>query len=313
MQGQIHALGDMLSGFGLKIMDAFLPAGQALITIITPVVAALGSFIKGFISPMANAFGRISKTISGVMEKFGGMEKTGKILGSVFEFIGTLLGGGIAFYIEYMLGTFEAIVDVVSGIVSIVKGLFTGDMQMVGEGLKDVFKGVFGYFKRIPMALYDAFVDMFPKLGEMVSSFFSGVWDSVTSLFGFGESDSGKVQKEASSGMTDGGSVHDGVIQKGKIITTHPEDTIMAMKNPKDVLGKGSGGLGLLENIVGGIGNLIGGGSSATDMGPLIVEIKGLRADLAAGKISVNMDGRKVTSGITKIAGQSSANSYVQR
>ena len=71
--------------------------------------------------------------------------------------------------------------------------------------------------------------------------------------------------------------------------------------------------MGLLENIVGGIGNLIGGGSSATDMGPLIVEIKGLRADLAAGKISINMDGRKVTSGITKIAGQSSANSYVQR
>ena len=86
----------------------------------------------------------------------------------------------------------------------------------------------------------------------------------------------------------------------------------MAMKNPKDVLGKGSGGLGLLENIVGGIGNLIGGGG-ATDMGPLIAEIQGLRADLAAGKISVNMDGRKVTSGITKIAGQSSANSYVQR
>ena len=313
MQGQIHALGDMLSGFGLKIMDAFLPAGQALITIITPVVAALGSFIKGFISPMANAFGRISKTISGVMEKFGGMEKTGKILGSVFEFIGTLLGSSIAFYIEYMLGTFESVVDVVSGIVSVVKGLFTGDMKMVGEGIKDIFKGVLGFIFRLPMALYDGFMDMFPKLGEMVSSFFSGAWDSVTSLFGFGESDSGKVQKEASSGMTDGGSVHDGVIQKGKIITTHPEDTIMAMKNPKDVLGKGSGGLGLLENIVGGIGNLIGGDSSATDMGPLIVEIKGLRADLAAGKISINMDGRKVTSGITKIAGQSSANSYVQR
>ena len=313
MQGQIHALGDMLSGFGGLIMDAFLPIGQAFITILTPIVSALGSFIKGFITPTANAFKRISTTISGIMEKFGGMEKTGKVLGKVFEFIGTLLGGSMAFFIEYLLGGFESIVDVVSGIVSVVKGLFTGDMKMVGEGIKDIFKGVLGFIFRLPIALYDAFVDMFPKLGEMISSFFSGVWDSVTSLFGFGESDSGKVQKEASSGMTDGGSVHDGVIQKGKIITTHPEDTIMAMKNPKDVLGKGSGGLGLLENIVGGIGNLIGGGSSATDMGPLIVEIKGLRADLAAGKISINMDGRKVTSGITKIAGQSSANSYVQR
>jgi len=314
MQGQIHALKDMMSGFLLPIMDAFLPAGQAFIQIITPVVAALGSFIKGFISPIANAFGRISKTISGVMEKFGGMEKTGKVLGKIFEFIGTLLGGTITFYIEYMLGTFEAIVDVVSGIVSVFKGLFTGDMKMVGEGIKDIFKGVLGYFKRIPMALYDAFIDMFPKLGEMVSSFFSGMWDKVTGLFGFGESDSGKVQKEASGGMTDGGSVHDGVIQKGKIITTHPEDTIMAMKSPSDILGKAMS-MSPLAMLADGIGNLIGGGSGggSVDMGPLIAEIQGLRADMAAGKIAVHMDGRKVTSGITKIAGQSAANSYVQR
>lgn len=314
MQGQIHALGDMVSGFGGLIMDAFLPIGQAFITILTPIVSALGSFIKGFVTPTANAFKRISTTISGIMEKFGGMEETGKVLGKVFEFIGTLLGGSMAFAIEYMMGGFESIVDVVSGIANILKGLFTGDMQMVGDGVKDIFKGVLGFIFRLPIALYDAFVDMFPKLGEMISSFFSGVWDSVTSLFGFGESDSGKVQKEASGAMTDGGSVHDGVIQNGKIVSTHPEDTIMAMKSPSDILGKAMSmsPLGMLAN---GIGNLIGGAGSggSVDIGPLIAEIQGLRADMAAGKISINMDGRKVTSGITKIAGQSSANSYVQR
>jgi phage-related protein len=242
------------------------------------------------------------------------MEKTGKVLGKIFEFIGTLFGGVLAVGVEYLLGAFEAIVDVVSGIVSIVKGLFTGDMQMVGEGLKDVFKGVIGWFYRLPMALYDGFIDMFPKLGEMISSFFSSAWSKVTGLFGFGESDSGKVQKEASGGMTDGGSVNDGVIQNGKIVSTHPEDTIMAMKSPSDILGKAMS-MSPLAMLANGIGNLIGGAGSggSVDMGPLIAEIKGLRADLAAGKISINMDGRKVTSGITKIAGQSSANSYVQR
>jgi hypothetical protein len=66
--------------------------------------------------------------------------------------------------------------------------------------------------------------------------------------------------------------------------------------------------------LANGIGGLMGGGSGAgVDMGPLIAEIQGLRADMAAGKISINMDGKKVTSGITKIAGQSAANSYVQR
>ena len=313
MQGQIHALGAMITGFGGVIMDAFLPIGQAFITILTPIVAAMGSFIKGFVTPIANAFKRISTTISGVMEKFGGMEKTGKVLGKIFEFIGTLFGGILAVGVEYLLGGFEAIVDVISGVVSIVKGLFTGDMKMVGEGLKDVFKGVIGWFFRLPIALYDGFMDMFPKLGEMISSFFSNAWGKVTELFGFGKSDSGKVQEAASGGMESSGSVNDGVIQNGKIISTNPADTLIAAKNPSDILGKvmSMSPLGMLAN---GIGGLMGGGSGAgVDMGPLIAEIQGLRADMAAGKISINMDGKKVTSGITKIAGQSSANSYVQR
>jgi hypothetical protein len=70
-----------------------------------------------------------------------------------------------------------------------------------------------------------------------------------------------------------------------------------------------------LAMLADGLGNLIGGagGGGSIDIGPLIAEIQGLRADMAAGKIAVHMDGRKVTSGITKIAGQSAANSYVQR
>jgi hypothetical protein len=273
----------------------------------------MGAFIKGFVTPIANAFKRISTTISGVMEKFGGMEKTGKVLGKIFEFIGTLFGGVLAFGVEYLLGTFEAVVDVISGAIGVIKGFFTGDMEMLGQGLKDLFHGILGFLIRIPMALYDSFIDMFPKLGEMISSFFSGAWNSVKSLFGFGESDSGKVQKEASSGMTDGGSVNDGVIQNGKIVSTHPEDTILAMKSPSDILGKAMSmsPLGMLAN---GISGLMGGGSGGgVDMAPLIAEIQGLRADMAAGKIAVHMDGRKVTSGITKISGQSAANSYVQR
>ena len=314
MQGQIHALGDMITGFGGIIMDAFLPIGQALITILTPIFAAMGAFIKGFVTPIANAFKRISTTISGVMEKFGGMEKTGKVLGKIFEFIGTLFGGALAVGVEYLLGGFEAIVDVVSGIFSIFKGIFTGDLQMIGDGIKDVFGGLLQWFLRLPMALYDAFIDMFPKIGEAISSFFSGAWDTITGFFGFGESDSGKVQKEASAGMTDGGSVNDGVIQNGKIVSTHPEDTIMAMKSPSDILGKAMS-MSPLAMLADGIGNLIGGGSGggSIDIGPLIAEIQGLRADMASGKISINMDGKKVTSGITKIAGQSAANSYVQR
>jgi hypothetical protein len=47
-------------------------------------------------------------------------------------------------------------------------------------------------------------------------------------------------------------------------------------------------------------------------MDELIAEIKGLRADLASGKIGVNMDGQKVTSKITSVVDKSSTNSYAK-
>lgn len=66
---------------------------------------------------------------------------------------------------------------------------------------------------------------------------------------------------------------------------------------------------------VGG-GDLLGGGDGGAagggNMDELIAEIKGLRADLASGKIGVNMDGQKVTSKITSVVDKSSTNSYAK-
>ena len=67
---------------------------------------------------------------------------------------------------------------------------------------------------------------------------------------------------------------------------------------------------------VGG-GDLLGGGAGAEGggkdgMDELIAEIKGLRADLASGKIGVNMDGQKVTSKIASVVDKGSKNSYAK-
>lgn len=67
---------------------------------------------------------------------------------------------------------------------------------------------------------------------------------------------------------------------------------------------------------VGG-GDLLGGGEGGAaggsgGMDELIAEIKGLRADLASGKIGVNMDGQKVTSKITSVVDKGSTNSYAK-
>jgi hypothetical protein len=65
-----------------------------------------------------------------------------------------------------------------------------------------------------------------------------------------------------------------------------------------------------------GGGDLLGGGGAEgggkDGMDELIAEIKGLRADLASGKIGVNMDGQKVTSKIASVVDKGSKNSYAK-
>jgi hypothetical protein len=68
--------------------------------------------------------------------------------------------------------------------------------------------------------------------------------------------------------------------------------------------------------VAGGAAMLFGGGEGGDKgdrTGELIDEIKGLRADLSSGKISVHMDGQKVTSKISSIVDKGSSNSYGKR
>ena len=62
-----------------------------------------------------------------------------------------------------------------------------------------------------------------------------------------------------------------------------------------------------------GIGGDEGGGGKTDSTAELISEIKGLRADLNAGKISVHMDGQKVTSKISAVVAKGSTNSYAKQ
>jgi hypothetical protein len=64
--------------------------------------------------------------------------------------------------------------------------------------------------------------------------------------------------------------------------------------------------------IAGGVAAVAGGGDEGDRTGELIDEIKGLRADLIAGKIAVNIDGQKVTSNVGKVVSRISSNSYAK-
>jgi hypothetical protein len=59
-----------------------------------------------------------------------------------------------------------------------------------------------------------------------------------------------------------------------------------------------------------GLGLGAGGGGEDAKMDELIAEIKGLREDMTSGKIGVNMDGKKVTAGVSRVVSSTSTNAY---
>ena len=59
-----------------------------------------------------------------------------------------------------------------------------------------------------------------------------------------------------------------------------------------------------------GIGGDTEGGTESNNTQALIDEMKGLRADLNAGKIGVYMDGVKVAAGVSRVVSKVGSNSY---
>jgi hypothetical protein len=162
--------------------------------------------------------------------------------------------------------------------------------------------------------------DFFSSIAEKIKTFFTDILPDFGGLFGGStngiKSDTSSVQSEVanSTTTTPDDSINDGIVQNGKVISTNPKDTLIATQNPSQL----AGGLGddtFLGNLMNGIGNVANTIGSimtpdALKFDELITEIKGLRADLTGGKVGVNMDGKKVTAGVSRVVTQTTGNAY---
>jgi hypothetical protein len=134
-------------------------------------------------------------------------------------------------------------------------------------------------------------MDMFPTLMSAITSWFGSIGGQITAFFwdllpewavrflgGATTSAASQLNMEAAAPTE---SVNDGVLQNGNVISTDPADFLIASKNPSALAGQ------------------IGGGDGTSALvSALIAEMQGMRADLAAGKIAVNIDGQRMNAKI---------------
>jgi transcriptional regulator with XRE-family HTH domain len=217
-----------------------------------------------------------------------------------------------------MASTITDMENTFKGILATVGGALMPLFNILGPVLKVAF-----FPLKIAAKLLEFIIDSItwvikkiPGIGtafEKVSSFF-GEADSAVTNFSLAKLESGAYSDGGE--MTADASIDDGIVQNGKVITTNPKDTLIATQNPSELLPEQQGlqalsnafGLDKISSLFGTAGSLLTPDSAKFDQ--LIAEIKGLRSDLAAGKVAVYMDTEKVTSKIGRQVDQSSRNNY---
>jgi phage-related protein len=338
MQSQMDNLQNSVSALGTGFMDMFEPFAAFLMPIITDLADMLGSVLM----PLMKGIGAIFKIVFGVLGAVYNVlmaiiKPIVAIAGAFIEnlitpisMVGDALEPIFAKFGELKNKVMEAVtplLPIFNFIGKLVGTVLVGAVNILGEAFDFVFGGLFSVIESISKFIQTYLVEpIMNAIGSIKSGF-----DTVANYIpGFGgdkkegvASDTSAMQKQAlddTLGKDSSGyqvvddSINDGIVQNGKVISTNPKDTLIATQNPSQL----AGGLGddtFLGNLMNGIGNVANTIGSimtpdALKFDELITEIKGLRADLTGGKVGVNMDGKKVTAGVSRVVTQTTGNAY---
>jgi hypothetical protein len=171
-------------------------------------------------------------------------------------------------------------------------------LKIAAKAIQFIIDGIMWLLKKIPgvSSLVDTVGDFAGQADAAVNNF------SVSAMEGKGGLPSAT---DASASV---GSINDGVVQDGKIVSTNPADTLIATQSPSELVSS------VLSMAPIGMASNTGGGGSlsalAAPLAAVVNEIKALRADMASGKIAVYMDSAKVTSNVNTQVEKTTRNSY---
>jgi hypothetical protein len=171
-------------------------------------------------------------------------------------------------------------------------------LKLAAKAIQFIIDGIMWLLKKIPgvSSLVDTVGDAVGQADAAVNNF------SVAAMEGKGGLPSAT---DASASV---GSINDGVVQDGKIVSTNPADTLIATQSPSELVSSvlSMAPIGMTSNTGGG-GSL---SALAAPLAAVVNEIKALRADMASGKIAVYMDSAKVTSNVNTQVEKTTRNSY---
>jgi len=321
-QGVMESIGNSFGAIGAKLLQAFLPIGQALasmledtmpyfdmmgnvlaanikpaIFVISTIFKGIGKTIGAFIGAMKPGFDAMMKSLQPIKDVFSKIfstkGETGNIMGMimrVFSFVGNIVGTvlGTAFkaignVITHIANTFGYIID-----------FFKGDIGF-GEMVSGILGSMVEMVGNIVTTLWEGIKSVFSSLGTYI-------YDQVKDSLGFIGSFFGGDDSETTENVSPPA---DASVQEQEAYGNYKDNPIMTAKSPIEETEMGTISQMAASGDIVGAANQVAG----TDMSEVVSAIKEL-TNVSTSNKDVYIDNEKITSRISKTQEKSNINQF---
>jgi hypothetical protein len=314
MQSVTDALKNEVSSLGTGFMDMMAPLGSTIMNNLLDQMKNMGMMVR----PILKFFGALFSIIFGVLGAMNDVFQA--VVGPIYA-----IGGAI---LEMLIQPIQRVVERLQPLFDKFKELKSKTMEAV-EPIMEIFRALGDLFaEQVDAGPMGYFIDfmvwglgkVFEVIGFIakglafvlnpVVDFIVFLTEGIRSISNIIDEyliqplvDAGNLLDTVSFGAigtatpastnTSTESINDGVVQNGQVVSTHPDDFLIATKNPA----------GLADSLGGG------GGVPMVSMEGVITELRELKAAFLANK-DVYMDSAKVTSIVRKKTETSTDNKF---
>ena len=190
-------------------------------------IKAAWARIKEFFASLWDGIVSVAKSVwNGLVDFFTGLiDGIKSVWNTVTDFFSGLWNGIVSVAMDVwngLVGVFSAVIESIKAVWSGITDFFRGLWDSLKESpleavqfIKDTFLGLFDGVKK----QFFGFIDTIKEGWDKVKGFFGGLWDGAVNFFTGGEA-------------AEPTKVNDMILTPDGTYSTHPDDTIFAMKNP---------------------------------------------------------------------------------
>lgn len=190
-------------------------------------IKAAWARIKEFFSFLWDGIVSVAKSVwNGLVDFFTGLiDGIKSVWNTVTDFFSGLWNGIVSIAMDVwngLVGVFSEVIESIKAVWSGITDFFSGLWDSLKESpleavqfIKDTFLGLFDGVKK----QFFGFIDTIKEGWDKVKGFFGGLWDGAVNFFTGGEA-------------AEPTKVNDMILTPDGTYSTHPDDTIFAMKNP---------------------------------------------------------------------------------